>query len=146
MTAGRPTRHDLWSVFSAVAAAVPERVAVRSSTATRTYADVAARAGAFARFLSGEGLGCHRPPDTLAGWEMGQDLVALYLLNSPEHLEAMLGAFGARTAPANVNHRYVEDELAYVLDDGQAGAVRVRRRGSRPRWPRSSPACVGPPA
>ncbi len=36
---------------------------------------------------------------------------------------AMVGAFKARCAPFNVNYRYVEDELLYLLDDADAKAV-----------------------
>jgi fatty-acyl-CoA synthase len=35
----------------------------------------------------------------------------------------MLGAFKARTAPFNVNYRYVEEELIYLLRDAKARAI-----------------------
>src|SRR5206468_5067773 len=69
------------------------------------------------------GLGCHRERTELEGWESGQDHVALYLYNCPEYLEGMIGAYKARTVPFNVNYRYVEDELLYLLKDASTRAV-----------------------
>ena len=40
----------------------------------------------------------------------------------------MLAAFKLRAVPINVNYRYVEDELRYLLDDADATAVVVPRR------------------
>src|SRR5690606_36449459 len=53
----------------------------------------------------------------------GQDLVATYLLNGPEYVETTLGGYGARTAPFNVNYRYVHAELAYLLRDARAVVI-----------------------
>ena len=55
------------------------------------------------------------------------DHVALYLYNGTEYLEAMLAAFKLRAVPVNVNYRYVEDELRYLLDDSDAKAVVFHR-------------------
>ena len=55
------------------------------------------------------------------------DHVALYLYNGTEYLEAMLAAFKLRAVPINVNYRYVEDELRYLLDDADAAAVVFHR-------------------
>src|SRR5690606_12329256 len=55
----------------------------------------------------------------------GQDHLALYLHNSPEYLEAMLGAFKARVAPFNVNFRSSASELRHVLGDAGCRAVVV---------------------
>ena len=55
------------------------------------------------------------------------DHVALYLYNSTEYLEGMLAAFKLRAVPINVNYRYVEDELRYLLDDADAVAVVFHR-------------------
>jgi 3-oxocholest-4-en-26-oate---CoA ligase len=46
--------------------------------------------------------------------------VALYLYNSTEYLLAEFGAFKHRAVPVNVNYRYLDDELAYLLDDSDA--------------------------
>ena len=39
----------------------------------------------------------------------------------------MLAAFKLRAVPVNVNYRYVEDELRYLLDDADAKAVVFHR-------------------
>jgi fatty-acyl-CoA synthase len=57
---------------------------------------------------------------------LGRDAkVAFYLHNGPEYLEATFGAFKARCVPVNVNYRYLESELRYLLDNSDAEAVVV---------------------
>ena len=65
---------------------------------------------AAARFAGGLGA---------AGVETGAK-VALYLYNCPEYLVAQFGANKHRATPVNVNYRYLDDELAYLLDDSDA--------------------------
>ena len=48
------------------------------------------------------------------------DTVALYLYNGPEYLELVYAAFKLRAIPVNVNYRYLDDELVYLLDDSAA--------------------------
>lgn len=115
--------HNLWALFEAVSARIHDRVAVVANGQRMTYGEVAERAQRFANILTVHGLGHHVPRSGLEPWEAGQDFAALYLLNGPEYLEATLGACAARVAPANVNYRYVADELAYLLDDAKAGVV-----------------------
>lgn len=115
--------HNLSTLFDAIATRVPDRPAIVSSGATLSFAALASRARRFAHVLRTHGLGHHAPRTELEPWEAGQDLVGLYLLNGPEYLEATLGAYAARVAPANVNYRYVAEELAYLLNDAGAGAV-----------------------
>ena len=72
------------------------------------------------------------------------DHVALYLYNGTEYLEGMLAAFKLRAVPVNVNYRYGEDELRYLLDDADAQGGRVPprvRTGARrdPRRPAAAP-------
>ncbi len=54
-----------------------------------------------------------------AGVQAG-DRVALYLYNGPEYLEIVYAAFKLRAIPVNVNYRYLDDELVYLLDDSGA--------------------------
>ena len=64
----------------------------------------------------------------LAGRGIGAgDHVALYLYNGVEYLEGMLAAFKLGAVPINVNYRYVEEELRYLLDDADARAVIFHR-------------------
>ncbi len=76
-----------------------------------------------ASVLHAHGLGCRRERAELANHESGQDHVGFYLLNCPEYIEGMLGCYRARSAPFNVNYRYVDDELCYLFDDADAVAV-----------------------
>ena len=52
-----------------------------------------------------------------------QDKIAQYLYNSPEYLETQAAAFKIRGCPVNVNYRYLEDELAYLLDNADCEAI-----------------------
>ena len=114
---------NLWSIFDAVVTAKRESPAVRWRGRTTTYGELHERSARFANLLHGHGVGLHTERCELAPWQAGQDLVATYLLNSPEYLEVTLGGYAARAAPFNVNYRYVADELAQLLDDGPARVV-----------------------
>ena len=88
-----------------------------------TWDDVVDRTRRLATVLKEYNLGCFRERRDLLGWQSGQDHLALYLYNGNEYLEGMLGAFKARVVPFNVNYRYVEDELLYVLTNASAKAI-----------------------
>ena len=90
------------------------RLTMRASSSAR---------GASRTTCSRAGSACGSERAALAGHESGQDHVALYLYNGNEYLEGMLGAFMARVAPLNVNYRYVEEELLYLLTNSRARAV-----------------------
>jgi acyl-CoA synthetase (AMP-forming)/AMP-acid ligase II len=111
---------NLAQVFAAVAAEVPDREAIVWGDRRLTYAQVADRANRLARVLIDHDFEVHAERDDLSGWESGQDHLGLYLHNGNEYLEGMLGAYRARVAPFNVNYRYVEEELIYLLNDAQA--------------------------
>jgi fatty-acyl-CoA synthase len=49
--------------------------------------------------------------------------VGLYLYNGNEYLEAHFGAFKMRGVPINVNYRYLDEELCYLLDNSDAEAL-----------------------
>ncbi len=115
--------NNLWTLFDAIANAVPDRDAIVWRQRHSSYRAVHDRARRLAAVLTTHGLGARAERSDLSAWEAGQDLVGLYLLNGPEFLEANLGGYGARTAPFNVNYRYVADELAYLLDDARAAAI-----------------------
>ncbi len=113
----------LAGINEAIAAVIPEREAIVSATRRSTWRDFQLRSRRLANLLLERGLGCRRERGSLQPWESGQDHVALYLYNGPEYLEGMVGAFKARAVPFNVNYRYVEDELAYLLRDAQTRAI-----------------------
>jgi 3-oxocholest-4-en-26-oate---CoA ligase len=114
---------NMAEVHEALAREFPDRECIVFRDRRLTWRDVTERTRRLANYLLGRGLGAHRERSELAGWESGQDHLALYLYNGNEYLESMLGAYKARVAPFNVNYRYVEDELLYLLRDAQARAV-----------------------
>ena len=110
---------NLADLFERVADAVPEREAAVCGAGRRTYAELDERSTRLAHVLAsrGAGPGAH---------------VALYMRNSIEHLEAMFACYKLRAVPVNVNYRYVDDELEYLLDDADAVGV-VHDAGVRDR-------------
>jgi fatty-acyl-CoA synthase len=114
---------NLAEIHEAIAQAVPDRECIVFRDRRLTWADVTEKTRRLANHLRARGLGLHRERRHLAGWESGQDHLAIYLHNGNEYLEAMLGAFKARVAPFNVNYRYVAEELLYLLRDARARAV-----------------------
>jgi len=114
---------NLAVIHEAIAAAVPERECLVHRDRRLTWEQVTDRSRRLGDLLRAHGLGCRRSRAELENWESGQDHIGLYLYNGIEFLEAMLGAFKARTAPFNVNYRYVDEELIYLFENADAKAV-----------------------
>ncbi len=114
---------NIGAVNEAIAAAYPEREALVFRDRRITYGVLAERSRRLANYLVSRGLGAHQSRSALKGWESGQDQLALYLFNGNEYLEGMLGGYKARVAPFNVNYRYVEEELEYLLNNARARAI-----------------------
>ncbi|CDO88125.1 acyl-CoA synthetase [Mycobacterium triplex] len=119
---------NLAQVFSAVAAANPDRDCIVFGHRRFTFSQTDERARRLARALHSWGLGVRRERSELAAHESGQSHLGLYLANGNEYLEGMLGAYRARVAPFNVNYRYVADELVYLLGNAGAEAVMYQAR------------------
>ena len=102
---------DLWE---RVVDTVPDHEALVCDGRRLTFAEADERATRLAHALADRGVG-------------PGDHVACYLYNAIEYLEAMLAAFKLRAVPINVNYRYVEDELRYLLDDADVVAVVFHR-------------------
>jgi fatty-acyl-CoA synthase len=113
----------LAEINEAIAEAIPDHEAIVTPTRRLTWRDFQMRSRRLANLMLAAGLGCHRERSELQPWESGQDHVALYLYNGHEYLEAMIGAYKARVAPFNVNYRYVEEELRYLLTDAQTRGI-----------------------
>lgn len=95
---------DLWE---AIADRVPDRTALVHGARHLTWRQYDEQAARFAAFLEGQGVG----PDAKVG---------LYLHNGIEYVVAQHGAFKVRGVPVNVNYRYMDAELAYLLDNADA--------------------------
>jgi fatty-acyl-CoA synthase len=102
---------NLADLFELVADTAPDRVALAHGVdgPTRTWREFDRRANALALHLARS----HQPGDKLA----------LYAYNRPEFVEALSGAMKARMVPVNVNYRYREEELVYLLDNSDSTAV-----------------------
>ena len=115
---------NLAEVFDTVARAVPDRECLVWRDLRLTYAQMAERVEPPRQLPARAGPRRHtRAQRAAAGHESGQDHLALYLYNGNEYLEGMLGAYKARVAPFNVNYRYVDEELLYLLRDANAKAI-----------------------
>jgi 3-oxocholest-4-en-26-oate---CoA ligase len=98
---------DLWEH---VADAVPDDPATIHGARRRTWREFDERSARLAAVLRSHGLG----PGSK---------VACYLHNSDAYLETLFATFKLRGVPVNVNYRYVEGELAHLLESSDAEAV-----------------------
>ncbi|MEI8240695.1 MAG: AMP-binding protein [Actinomycetota bacterium] len=98
------------TVWESIADALADHTAVVHGDRRFTWAQYDDRAARIAAAYSAAGLG----PDSKIG---------LYLYNGNEYLEAHYGAFKMRGVPINVNYRYLDDELVYLLDNADADAL-----------------------
>jgi fatty-acyl-CoA synthase len=114
---------NLAQLHEAVADVIPEQDCIVYRDRRLSWSQVTERTRRLANYLLARGLTIRRDRSELQGWESGQAHIALYMYNCNEYLEGMLGAFKARAVPFNVNFRYVEEELVYLLNDSGAEAI-----------------------
>ena len=89
-----------------------------------TYAELAERSRRLASYLHGRGLRrAPRARRARRAASRARTTSRLSLYNGNEYLEGMLGSYRARVAPFNVNYRYVEEELRYLLNDAGPRAM-----------------------
>ncbi|MET0593664.1 MAG: acyl-CoA synthetase [Polyangiaceae bacterium] len=101
---------NIADLFESVADVVPGRTAVVCGERRLTFAELDERATRVANALWAQGV--------RAG-----DHIGLYLFNGTEYLELMLAAFKIRAVPININYRYVEEELAFLLSNAKVSVV-----------------------
>ncbi|MBV9996475.1 MAG: AMP-binding protein [Caulobacteraceae bacterium] len=117
---------DIWE---GIADRIGDQPALIHGDRSVNWRDFEARAARLASALSAAGLG------------VGSK-IAIDLYNCNEWLEAFFAAIKVRAVPANVNYRYLDDELIHILTDSHAEALifhaglaeRILRL--RPRLPR----------
>lgn len=51
------------------------------------------------------------------------DKIGFYLRNQPEYVEGLAAAFKARLTHLNVNYRYLDDEMSYIIDNSDSAVV-----------------------
>ena len=98
------------TLWESIADAIPDRNAIVCGDRAVSWQQWDDRAARLASAFAGAGL----QPDSKVG---------LYLYNGCEYPEAQLGAFKGRHVPININYRYLEDELHYMLDNSDAEAL-----------------------
>ena len=94
---------------------MPDRTALETDGASRTYAELEARANALAHQLRAFGV---EPGET----------VGVYSRNTLECVEAMVAIFKARAVMVNVNFRYVESELEHIFTDSEMKVLIYERQ------------------
>lgn len=98
--------YNIADLFEHTVDAVPDRLALVDGDTRLTFSEVDARANRFGHFLAERGV---KP----------NDHVGIYALNSEQWVTAMLGCLKIRAVPINVNYRYVEDELSYLIGNAE---------------------------
>jgi len=95
---------NIASTWEVVADGIGDRTALVNGDNRRSWTEFEDRSARLAAAFTE--LGCS------AGGK-----VASMLYNGNEYMEGLFASFKARAAPVNVNYRYVEDELLYLLDN-----------------------------
>ena len=98
------------TAFETIADVIGDHPALVHGATRRTWTEYDERGACFANALRAAGL----RPDSKFG---------LYLYNSNEYLEAQFGGLKMRAVPVNVNYRYLDEELRYLLDNADAEAL-----------------------
>lgn len=98
------------TVWESITDVIGDETAIVHGDTRRTWSEFDERAARVAAALVAAGL----QPDSK---------VALYLYNGNEYLEAQYGAFKMRGVAINVNYRYLDEELWYLLDNSDAEAI-----------------------
>ncbi|HSL75191.1 MAG TPA: AMP-binding protein, partial [Ilumatobacteraceae bacterium] len=98
------------TVWESIADAIPDAAAITHADVTRTWREYDDRAARIAAAITAAGLG----PDAKT---------ALYMYNCNEYMEAQYGTFKTRGVSINVNYRYLDEELWYLLDNSDSEAL-----------------------
>ena len=97
-------------IWESVADAVPEHIALIQGERRITWHDYEDRAARLAQGLIDAGLSHNSK-------------VGMYLYNSPEYAETNFAAMKIGGVPINVNYRYLDDELHYLLENADIEAL-----------------------
>mgnify|MGYP006185111631 CR=1 FL=1 len=103
--------NESWAtLWEALAAKQPDHVAVVIGDTHIRWRDLDDRASRIASLLTEFGVGHDA--------KVGQ-----LLFNCPEYLETAYASFKVRASTVNVNYRYLDEELLYLLDNSDAEAL-----------------------
>lgn len=95
---------NIADLFEHAVDAVPDRAALRVGDRTLSYQELESESNQVAHYLGAQGVGVG-------------DHVGILAKNSVDHVIAMLALYKLRAVPINVNYRYVERELDYIIDN-----------------------------
>ena len=98
------------TLWEALTDTIGDREALVCGDTRLTWSQYEDRSARLASALAEAGLGANAK-------------VGLYLYNSAEYCESQFAAFKQRAVPINVNYRYLDDELHYLLDNSDAEAL-----------------------
>lgn len=105
---------NIADLFEHAVDVVPDRHVVQVGPRKVTYAEMESEANRLAHYLAAQGLGVG-------------DHIGIYSKNSVEHVIALLAVFKIRAVAINVNYRYVEAEMDYLIDNSDMVAVIFER-------------------
>ena len=103
-------RTQFASIYEAVADVVPDQTAVVQGPRRLSWKQYEQRAARLAQCILDAGV-----------TEGGK--VGMYLYNSPEYCETNFAALKVRRGPINVNYRYLDNELLYLLENADVEAL-----------------------
>ena len=98
------------NIFEAHADAMPTATAIAYGDREITWAQYDDQAARVAAAYGAQGMG------------LGSK-VGMFMYNCPEYLVTQYAAFKSRVTPVNVNYRYLDDELHYLLENADCEAV-----------------------
>jgi 3-oxocholest-4-en-26-oate---CoA ligase len=104
--------YNLADCFDLVADTCPQREALVQGGQRLTWQALSQRARNVSAWMASRGV-------------TRQGKVAIYTYNHPAYMEGVYAAMKAALVPVNVNYRYREDELRYLLDNADAEIVIV---------------------
>tara|TARA_B100000586_G_scaffold257894_1_gene221962 strand:+ start:4487 stop:6109 length:1623 start_codon:yes stop_codon:yes gene_type:complete len=101
---------NIATAWEAISDQIGDLTAISTSENSESWEEFEKRSASLAKTFSEKGL-------------KRDSKVAFYCYNGPEYLEGQFAAFKIRAIPANVNYRYLDEELAYILNNADAEAV-----------------------
>lgn len=109
---------NIADLFEHAVDAFGDRMAVACGDRHVTYRELDGRANRLAHYLASLGVG-------------RDDHVGLYARNSIEAIETLIAAYKLRARAVNINYRYVESELRYMVTDADLVALVYDRQFGR---------------
>ena len=98
------------TLWESIADAIPDNTAVACGDRRISWAKWDDRSARLASAFADAGL-------------LPESKIGLYLYNGCEYPEVQFGAFKGRHVPININYRYLDDELHYLIENSDAESL-----------------------